>query len=614
MFLLCRLALRDLRYRLAQALLLLLAITAGAATLTLGLALHGTTNHPYERTRAATNGPDVVATLSPGGGIRTGAQTATSTPAAAAASSLPPDADVLLPLETAAGVAAYSGPFPVTWLLLHDGRTSGGAEVEGRNAAPGSVDRPKSLRGGWVRPGGVVVEAGFASALNIHLGDALTLGDRTFHVVGTAVTAAIPAYPNTCAQAEGCILGNAVAHTSPGLVWTTESDATELAGSVGPAAYYLNLKLTDPTGAQRFADDHNESNSANAPYLLTWQQIRAGDAQTLAKAHTALVTGSWFLALLAIASVAVLVGGRMVEQTRRFGLLKAVGATPGFVATVLLVEHLMVGLCAAGAGLALGRLAAPLIDRTGAGLLGAAGAPAVTGTTVASVIALALAVGIVSTGPPALRAARQSTVAALNDAARRPRRRDAVMKVSARMPVTLLLGVRLVARRPWRLLLSAFSVSVTTSGLVLVRVLTNHATTAGGALASPLAHATTVIAVLLAGLAAVNAVIIAWTTALESQRSAALAQALGAAPGQVAAGLTAAQLLPISLGGLLGIPVGIGVYAAAKTGPGHLELGSPLWLGALVVLTLLASAGLTAIATGFGVRRPIAETLRAERV
>jgi len=56
-----RLGLKDLRHRPAQALLLLLAIAAGAATLTLGIALHGTTDSPYARTRTATNGPDVVA-------------------------------------------------------------------------------------------------------------------------------------------------------------------------------------------------------------------------------------------------------------------------------------------------------------------------------------------------------------------------------------------------------------------------------------------------------------------------------------------------------------------------------------------------------------------------
>ena len=63
--LVARLAARDLRQRPAQALLLLLAITAATTTLTLGLALNGVTSHPYQQTRAATNGPDVVAQFAP---------------------------------------------------------------------------------------------------------------------------------------------------------------------------------------------------------------------------------------------------------------------------------------------------------------------------------------------------------------------------------------------------------------------------------------------------------------------------------------------------------------------------------------------------------------------
>ena len=52
-----RLVVRDLRHRPAQAVLLLLAITAATATLTLGLVLHGVTSQPYQQTRAATQRP-----------------------------------------------------------------------------------------------------------------------------------------------------------------------------------------------------------------------------------------------------------------------------------------------------------------------------------------------------------------------------------------------------------------------------------------------------------------------------------------------------------------------------------------------------------------------------
>jgi len=60
-FLLGRLAVKDLRHRPAQAGALLLAMVTAATTLTLGMALHGATDNPYAQTRAVTNGPDAVA-------------------------------------------------------------------------------------------------------------------------------------------------------------------------------------------------------------------------------------------------------------------------------------------------------------------------------------------------------------------------------------------------------------------------------------------------------------------------------------------------------------------------------------------------------------------------
>ncbi len=78
-----------------------------------------------------------------------------------------------------------------------------------------------------------------------------------------------------------------------------------------------------------------------------------------------LLVGSWLLALLAIGSLAILVGGRMADQPRRVGLLKAVGGTPALVAGVLLAEYLAVALLAAAAGLAAGRLVAPLLTSPG---------------------------------------------------------------------------------------------------------------------------------------------------------------------------------------------------------------------------------------------------------
>ncbi len=62
------------------------------------------------------------------------------------------------------------------------------AQAVGRDAAPASVDQPEVVDGGWVRDGGVVVEAAFAKALKVNVGDRVTVAGRAFEVVGIAVS------------------------------------------------------------------------------------------------------------------------------------------------------------------------------------------------------------------------------------------------------------------------------------------------------------------------------------------------------------------------------------------------------------------------------------------
>ena len=157
--------------------------------------------------------------------------------------------------------------------------------------------------------------------------------------------------------------------------------------------------------------------------------------------------GCLLAGLLAMASVAVLAGGRMAERTRRVGLLKAVGATPGLVAVVLLAENLVLALVAAAAGL-VDRVAgrAARSPAPAPALVGTPGAPSLTLPIAAEVVAVALVVALAATLVPAIRGARTSTVSALADAARRPRRHGTLIRLSRRLPVPLLLGT--AAGRP----------------------------------------------------------------------------------------------------------------------------------------------------------------------
>jgi putative ABC transport system permease protein len=605
-----RLVARDLRRRRGEAVLMLITIMAASATLTLGLILHGVTSQPYAQTRAATSGPDVVANVFPGElnkGPAAGRQGVSARQVAA-----------LIALDHAPGVTGHSGPYPVTWALLRAHGIAATAEVEGRDEAPAPLDQPKLTQGSWVRPGEVVIERSFADALGVGAGARITLAGRPFRVAGVAVTGAFIPYPNVCFT--GCVIGSETAAASePGLIWTTRAAARGLGPAGEPLTYFLNLRLAHPGSADAFAYAHNGPSPA-APYLIGWQDLSQQDANVVRNEQLVMMVASWLLCLLAVASVAVLVGGRVADQIRRVGLLKAVGATPGLVALVFLAEYLVLALVAAAAGLAAGRLVAPLLTNPGAGLLGTAGAPPMTVATAAVVAGVALAVAAAATLLPAVRAARTSTVPALADAARPPRRRGWLTAISARLPVPLLLALRLAGRRPRRVLLSVFSVAVTVSGIVAVLIVHAHERTqifARSSLADPrierLNEVMMVFTVALAALAAVNALLITWAMVVDARRSSAVARALGATPGQVSTGLSGAQVLPALIGALLGIPGGFGLVNAVRQKSGSVFATPPIWwLAAAVIGTVVVVAVLTAVPARIGARRSVAVVLQAE--
>jgi hypothetical protein len=473
-------------------------------------------------------------------------------------------------------VTGSSGPYPFAGAVVRANGLVAGAEAEGRDVAPARVDQPALTAGSWVRPGGVVLEQTFAAALGVGVGDRITLNGRPYTVAGIAVTAANPPYPNLCYYAGGgCPAGSdgPSSAANPGLLWLTKPDALSLATPTNPViSYVLDLRLRDPAAAQAFADRYGFGDAATE--VVPWTGIADADALLVQDEQDVLSPGAWLAALLAIASVAVLAGW----------------------------------------------LAAPLLTSPGAALVGTPGAPSLTVPIAGLVLAVALAVALGATLVPAIRAARGSTISALADAPRPPRRRPRLLAMSRGLPVPLLLGLRLVARRPRRAVLGAVNVAVTMAGVVAV--LTFHATAGqqinggGSGLSDPVYNrdeqVLLVLTIILLTLAALNAVVTAWTTMLDTRHPAALARALGATPRNVAAGLTAAQLLPAVPGVLLGIPLGIGLFAAADHG-GLITLPPAWWLAAAVLATLAAVAGLAAVPARVGARRPAAEILQAEK-
>ncbi|NBE83244.1 FtsX-like permease family protein [Micromonospora rubida] len=601
-----RLALRDLRRRRTEAALLLIAILAATMTLTLGLVVRDAASDPYESTRAATKGPDVVAGT---GGFA--------------------DLADLEKLATASGVTEHSGPYPVIAGKIEASGRMSDVQVEGRDTAIASVDQPELTQGSWVSDGGVVIEAAFASSLDVSVTDSVMLGGRSFKVVGLAVTAAMPPYPGTsCIVSVGCVHGAIPTDLNlppgflhnPGLVWLTQADVRSLAPAQGSMSYVINLKLADPDEAEAFVDANSGDHGGTMMPMQTWQSILADATELARDSQILLLIGAWLLGLLAVASLSVLVGGRMADQTRRVGLLKAVGGTPGLVAAVLLAEYLLVAVVAAAAGLAIGALTAPLLTESSAGLVGSAGTPSLTWSKVALVTAVALGVAVVATAVPAVRGARFSTISALADAARPPRRTGWLVALSTRLPVPLLLALRVAARRPRRVVLGVVSIAVTVGGIYVLLVLNTFLSEQSGlrayseAQVTVLRHVLLVWTVILLSLAAVNAIVVTWATVLDNRHASALARALGATPLEVSAAMAAAQVLPALLGAVLGVfPGGYLLFAAIITitdgDSNKATLPGPWQLITLILATVLAVATLTAVPAHLGGRRPVTEAL-----
>ncbi|MEU1390620.1 MULTISPECIES: FtsX-like permease family protein [unclassified Nonomuraea] len=513
-------------------------------------------------------------------------------------------------------VVARHGPYRIVYAdLTTRGSTSSQVVVHGFAERRGPVNRPLVTSGRWVRPGGAVLERGFATALGVGVGDRVTIAGRPYPVVGIAVTAATSVYPWAAQIGPG---GGPSDYG--GLAWLTSSDARTLASARHlPVTTAIDLKLRDPAATEAFRDAHRD------PELRvdfhSWQFTAAQDTVILKDSRPILVVGSWLLSFLAVTGVAALAAGRAAAQARRAGLLKAVGATPGLIATVLLTEYLALALAGDALGLAIARLTAPALAGPTASRIGDAaelGGPVVVTATVLAVVVAVLST-LRPTLRPTLRAMRTATVTALSATARPPRHRPRITALSALLPTPLLLGLRLTARRPGRAVLQACSTATTV--IAMVALLTLHAQPERGYGldgSSVLPNLRGVqdrrpmlaVTVLLIVLAVVNTVTLTWTTAMEARATMAVARTLGATPGQVAAGLSSAQLLPSLPGAVVGVPLGLGLLSLFAAGN---SVQAPFsWLAAAVPATLLATAAFVALPARLAARRPVAQALGAE--
>ncbi|PRX98953.1 ABC transporter permease [Allonocardiopsis opalescens] len=579
-----RLILRDLRRRPGEAAMLLLAVTIAAAALGLGLATGRAVEAGYLHTRAATAGPDLTAI------------TTTEDPS-----------ELAERIAAAPGVAALADPVFAFSTFVQAKGQSMRSSVEGQESAPPAVDRPLVTSGTWVRPGEAVVERGFAEALGVRVGDRVTISGRDYPVTGIAISAATPVYPySDWAQGQGPT-------DRGGRIWLTTADARAAAGDT-PGVHLLRLRLTDPEAVAEWSETvfTPEFRGDDWVNIRDWQTVLRSDMNMIRRSLPVLFAGGGLLAVAAVVTLTALTAARATRDHRRAALLKAAGAGPGTVAAVLLTQYLLLTALATALGLTIGTLVAPAVVDPSAGLLAAVGPPSTAGVLLA--FALGGLVALVATLDPVLAIARKSTVRALADPARPPERHPRLAALTSYLPTPLLVGVRLLARRPGRAVQTAIGTAVTSvmvTGMLTFRSALGAVETAPALAAIHARTGQVLLGVTLAMvvLSAINTVFLGWSSAAQARRALGITRALGATPGQVVAALCAAQLLPAVPAVLAGIPAGTALYWFFSP---VLVIAPPSWLLSAALAILLAVAALTALPAWTHTRGPAGRVLSAE--
>jgi putative ABC transport system permease protein len=603
-----RLAARNLRRRPGQALLLLLTLTLATGVLGVAMSLYGSADQPWNRVWRATDGfhvsfnvyhpPDEPGDRALVERLRRRASQLTRAPE----------------------VVGVGGP----WTHLY-GRIqiAGGDEdltAELRDPGPYQVDQPLVTAGQWLGQGdGVVLESGLAATLDAAPGDTVTLQGRPFPVRGVAMTVSRGRFPLS----------------RPAQVWVTPQTGRRLQQlGMTPEGFELQVRLADPADAAAFADAHrslevSEGSSSLIAFLETWQHRRAESHSDIDILAGTLFAVGTLIAILTIATAAVLIAGRMAAQIRQVGTLKAVGVTPRQVVLVLLVEHLAIAAAATAIGLGIGRLLAPRIAATSVTLLGRPEPPPLTWTRVAIVAAVAFAVVLLGTVRPALRGIRQSTLRSRVSGARPPRRPGRLARLAANLGVPLpgVLGLRSAWRRPGRLLTNAAGLTLGVAMIVVALALRDSLELLARTPPEP-GHAASDAAVtvlydqiraiilgtagLLLLLGTINAVIVATFAARDAARNHAVLRALGATPRQTVVALIVSQLAACAIAVVAGIPLGLGLWSLMDGGdlpPVQLPAAALLLLAVAVPV---AFAGIVSVPARLLARQPVAPLLAYE--
>ncbi|HET8523012.1 MAG TPA: FtsX-like permease family protein [Thermomicrobiales bacterium] len=416
---LLRKCLADLRAYPFQSLLIVAIVACCTAALTLALTVRQSTNQPFERVFAETNGAHLWIDA--------------------------PRTFDLAAVAKSPEVAESAGPYPTLWKQwLVQGLDKYETVLYAMPATSLSVGQPAVTNGRWLGANGdreVVLDRNFARDLGISVGQPVELltkqGKVTLHVVGLAVSAGWGAYPDW----------------DPGMAYVLPQTLPLIDPNQADWTSRLAVRLRHPDSSEAFSRRLEAANPRVDFGFVDWHDVRDNVAFNANINVATIGVMSLFALIAACFVVANAIGGRVLAQVRDIGLLKAIGFTPGQVTAGFLLEYLALGLAGGLLGAAGGIALAPLLLERSAEALHTTAAPAVDGLVI--LLSLGIVLGFVAlfTLLPAWKGGRIATVAAIGGGVgRRGERPSRLARFATYLhfPPALVVGIKDAFARPLR--------------------------------------------------------------------------------------------------------------------------------------------------------------------
>ncbi|GIG68127.1 ABC transporter permease [Phytomonospora endophytica] len=400
------------RRRVQTTVIVLAAMMAVTASV-LGGGLLVVSSAPFDDAFAEQNGAHLTATVN-------------AAPGAVAASA------------NAAGVTATAGPFPlVTVVPEAGGERTMPFTFAGRDTPDAEVDAISVVDGEWAdEPGEVTLAAG-EGGTSVPPGATMSFpslpGSPVLKVVGFARSVSLTA-DGWVTAAQAAALAPSGTPESHQMLYRFDSAGTAAAMETATAAVAASLPADSLAGSRSWLDVRNAAERATAvyvPFLMAFG--------VLGLVMSVLIVGN-------------VVAGSVGSGTRRIGVLKAIGFTPGQVVRAYVGQALIPAVAGTVLGVIIGHvLAVPILAETsdayGTGTLGIP--PWIDIAVVGGILALVAVTALAA----ALRAGRLRTVDALAVGRTPPTGRgQAAARVTARLPLprAVTLGLARPFARPVR--------------------------------------------------------------------------------------------------------------------------------------------------------------------